>query len=239
MIWAEAQCWAHIFEQIESPTQPLRCPLPNRWSFVQSLQDVTLLSPQATSYYYYKCCTALSPWALEQNQMYLREQEKHICIMPENLQNCCMCVLVLAESTNSVNSDFSLQFHFRKCGVTQSWTYASHCNKTNTATETSEWESYTPCHQHMVDNNTHEKLKPEVKHDSRTPQYLKSLNIAKVLAKICCQDAAKPWHVKRHPGETSWCTSKDGWWMKNISNPSISQDEGVTTDKHKALFPVA
>lgn len=57
----------------------------------------------------------------------------------------------------------------------------------------------------------HEKLKPEVKYDSRTQQYPKSLNIAKVLAKICYKDAAKPWGVKRHPGETSQCTSKDGW----------------------------
>lgn len=46
-------------------------------------------------------------------------------------------LLHVSNSTNSVNGNLSLQFHFRKCGVSQSWIYARHCNKTNTATEAS------------------------------------------------------------------------------------------------------
>lgn len=52
-------------------------------------------------------------------------------------------LLHAAESTSSGNSNFSLRFHFSKWGVIQCWTYARHCNKTNTATEALEWESYT------------------------------------------------------------------------------------------------
>lgn len=122
-------------------------PLPNTWSFAQSVQGAILLSPQATSYYL-KCYTALSSWVWNKPRgIYQNKKRIHLYHTREPAK-----LLHMSESTNSVNSDHSLQFHFRKRGVTQSWTPARHCNKTNAATEAPEWELH-PCHPHRADSN--------------------------------------------------------------------------------------
>lgn len=101
--------------------------------FVQSLQNVTLLLPPGASFSYNKLCL----WSDCNWNRHVWEQERSLYVRgPAEL-------LYTSESISSGSRDFTLQFHFRKCGFIQSWTYARHCNKPNTAAEALEWESYT------------------------------------------------------------------------------------------------